>query len=335
MRAIILAAGRGSRIGPLTEHIPKALLECGGQTLIERTIKTYIESGIEDITVGVGWKGHEVRDHIEQSFHTEAIRTVDVPNYMHGPLQTLVTSLESNNEPCLIGPVDSIMDSSIIMGLLESQKLQHSDLVIAIDRESSHGTDVFIDESGNITGVGIKRSGSYLGKSALLILVSQRFLELCADDLKKGEQKIASVINHAIEQGLSVVHAEITGEWFDIDSITDLLKANQSVLGRLEDPPENCVFIPEGDTLEIGNDLALDNDIHLKTGVHIIGTVVISAGCVIEDNSVIGPYVSLGSNSSVSAGCSIKESVIFNSARIKPGVSLSKVVVHGNEIYQE
>ena len=121
MRAIILAAGRGSRIGPLTKHIPKALLECAGQTLIERTIKAYAESGIDDITVGVGWNGQKIKEHIEQAFPDEAIRIVDIPNYTHGPLQTLITSLESNNGPCIIGPVDSLIDSGIVdsFGIME------------------------------------------------------------------------------------------------------------------------------------------------------------------------------------------------------------------------
>ncbi|MHA1638475.1 MAG: NTP transferase domain-containing protein, partial [Candidatus Thorarchaeota archaeon] len=172
MRAIILAAGRGSRIGPLTKHIPKALLECGGQTLIERTINSYIESGIDNITVGVGWNGHEVRKHIEQAFPNETIRIIDVPNYMHGPLQTLFTSLESNNEPCIIGPVDSLVDSHIISELMESYKLQSSDLVIAIDVEAARGTDVYINESRCISGLGSKKDGKYLGKSVMLVAAS-------------------------------------------------------------------------------------------------------------------------------------------------------------------
>ena len=334
MRAILLAAGRGSRLGPLAEHIPKALLECGGQTLIERTIKSYTESGIDDIIVGVGWKGHKVRKHIEQAFHNEAIRIVDVPNYMHGPLQTLVTSLESNNEPCIIGPADSIIDSSILLELIESYKQQSNDLIIAVDREASHGTDVYINESGDVSGLGSKKVGKYLGKSAMLVVTSSNFLDLCKDALAGGMQTIASVINHAIELELSINHAGVTGEWFDIDSIRDLLEANRYVLQRIDDTLENCIFIPTNDTLEIGENLVLDSGIHIGAGVRIKGPSIISADCHIGENVLIGPNVCLGINSFASVGCSISESIVLRSSRIKSGVILSNVIIHGNQIFQ-
>ena len=315
--------------------MPKALLECGGQTLIERTLKSYTESGIDDITVGVGWKGHDVRKHIEQAFHNEAIRIIDVPNYMHGPLQTLVTCLESHNEPCIIGPVDSIIDSSIILELVESYKLQSNDLVIAVDREASHGTDVYINESGSVSGLGSKKIGKYLGKSAMLVVTSSKFLDLCKDALAGGMQTIASVINHAIELELSIFHDGATGEWFDIDSIRDLLDANRSLLQRIEDNIENCIFIPANDTLEIGESLVLDSGIHVGDGVRIIGPSIISAGCHIGKNVLIGPNASIGMNSHVSVGCSISESIMLRSSQIKSGVTLSNVVVYENQIFQE
>ena len=56
MRAIILAAGKGTRFGTLTENIPKAMLKLFGKTLIERQIEIYRNCGIDDITIVTGYK---------------------------------------------------------------------------------------------------------------------------------------------------------------------------------------------------------------------------------------------------------------------------------------
>ncbi|MEO9967200.1 MAG: phosphocholine cytidylyltransferase family protein [Reichenbachiella sp.] len=60
--AVILAAGRGTRLGDRTKEMPKGFLEIGGETLIERSIRLLKENGIENIIVGVGHKGTAYED---------------------------------------------------------------------------------------------------------------------------------------------------------------------------------------------------------------------------------------------------------------------------------
>ena len=61
MRAIILAAGKGSRLNGITEETPKCLVKVGGVTLIERQIAVLQDAGIDDITVVVGCQEDRVR----------------------------------------------------------------------------------------------------------------------------------------------------------------------------------------------------------------------------------------------------------------------------------
>lgn len=60
--AVILAAGRGTRLGNRTKEMPKGFLEVGGETLIERSIRLLKSEGIENIVVGVGHKGTAYED---------------------------------------------------------------------------------------------------------------------------------------------------------------------------------------------------------------------------------------------------------------------------------
>ena len=61
MRAMILAAGRGERMRPLTDTRPKPLLEVGGKSLIHYHIEALARAGIRDIVINLAWQGELIR----------------------------------------------------------------------------------------------------------------------------------------------------------------------------------------------------------------------------------------------------------------------------------
>ncbi len=64
MRALILAAGRGERMRPLTEHLPKPLLRAGGQPLIDYHIQALARAGIRELVVNLSWQGDRLREYL-------------------------------------------------------------------------------------------------------------------------------------------------------------------------------------------------------------------------------------------------------------------------------
>ena len=62
MRAMILAAGRGKRLGELGERLPKALLKAGGQTLLERHFAALRKAGVEEVVINLGWLGEKIEE---------------------------------------------------------------------------------------------------------------------------------------------------------------------------------------------------------------------------------------------------------------------------------
>jgi len=64
MRAMILAAGRGERLRPLTDRTPKPLLEAGGKPLIAGVIERLRAAGVTDLVVNLGWLGGQIRDRL-------------------------------------------------------------------------------------------------------------------------------------------------------------------------------------------------------------------------------------------------------------------------------
>jgi MurNAc alpha-1-phosphate uridylyltransferase len=62
--AMILAAGRGERLRPLTDSVPKALTEVRGQSLLERHLHALKKSGIQTVVINLGWLGEQIADRI-------------------------------------------------------------------------------------------------------------------------------------------------------------------------------------------------------------------------------------------------------------------------------
>lgn len=63
MKAMILAAGRGERMKPLTDHTPKPLLQAGGKALIEYSIENLVDGGFIDIVINLAHLGRQIRDY--------------------------------------------------------------------------------------------------------------------------------------------------------------------------------------------------------------------------------------------------------------------------------
>ncbi len=63
-KAFILAAGRGERMRPLTEHLPKPLLSVGAETLLDRQITKLVAAGIRDIIINTAYLGHLIAEHL-------------------------------------------------------------------------------------------------------------------------------------------------------------------------------------------------------------------------------------------------------------------------------
>jgi MurNAc alpha-1-phosphate uridylyltransferase len=61
--AMVLAAGRGMRMRPLTDHTPKPLLKVGGQALIDRPLNALVASGVRNIVVNTEWLGEQIETH--------------------------------------------------------------------------------------------------------------------------------------------------------------------------------------------------------------------------------------------------------------------------------
>ena len=175
----------------------------------------------------------------------------------------------------------------------------------------------------------------------MLVAFSAGFLLFCERGLRHGEGRIFPVINDMIltggwPQGENPVHPyPVTGDWFDIDTISDILKANRYLLENLTDEAISGLYVPPNDTLDFGNGISLESGISIEPGVQLIGPCLIENNITIERNCSIGPNVSMDENTYVGANANIRNAVVFGSSSIPDDCRLDRVVVFRSNIIRE
>src|SRR5688572_2121825 len=99
MKAIILAAGVGRRLGDSVAEHPKCLLELRGRTLLDRMLDALSEAGVGDVTVVVGHLGEQIQTAVAGR---RGVRTVFNPEFRKGAILSLWTAREELDAAVLI-----------------------------------------------------------------------------------------------------------------------------------------------------------------------------------------------------------------------------------------
>jgi len=82
MNAMILAAGRGERLRPISDSVPKALMQVKGEYLLDRHLRMLEDAGADTVVINLGWLGEQIVDHVG-SGEQFGVNVVYSPEYDH------------------------------------------------------------------------------------------------------------------------------------------------------------------------------------------------------------------------------------------------------------
>ncbi len=241
MKAILLAASRGSKLGELTTDRPKCMLEVRGVPLLSRLTQQFKHAGVRDITVVVGYK-HEVVDLPDIS------KRINADYASTGEVVSLACAMEALHGECVLSYGDILFRRYILDLLLEVD----GDIVVVVE---AGGTDRGIHAAKQTTDLAkcsIPFSDDYLEDQEIeleqisadlddtaadgvwigLVKLSARGSELVRDEIsemrEEGSHSTASlpdVVNRLIAKGVRPRVVYIAGHWLDVNDAVDLAKA--------------------------------------------------------------------------------------------------------------
>lgn len=123
MIAMILAAGRGERLRPLTDEVPKAMVEVGGEKLIDRHLRMLARAGVHTVVINLGWLGEAIAAHVGSGgqFGVHTIYSPEYDNVLEtgGGIRRALPVL--GEEPFWVVNADVYTDMSLPAGALDAQ----------------------------------------------------------------------------------------------------------------------------------------------------------------------------------------------------------------------
>lgn len=238
VRALVLAAGEGARLRPLTAERPKALVEFGGLSLFAHQLRAFSQIGIDDVSVVAGHHGHLFDDLPVKLFRNDHFKESNM-------VESLMYAREyfSGTEDLLVSYGDLVFETRLVHQMFQCE----GDLVVCADRNwrslwdarmddpASDAEEFQLDGSGRITKLGGKPEsisavqGQFVGLVRFPAATQKAFLSffdgLDRSALYEGrpfrQMFMTTLIQTLIDAGWSISAALVRGGWLEFDTVED------------------------------------------------------------------------------------------------------------------
>ncbi|RKW21516.1 glucose-1-phosphate thymidylyltransferase, partial [Candidatus Gracilibacteria bacterium] len=318
MKAIILAAGEGSRLRPLTNTTPKPIIKIFGKTIIEHNLE-HIYKYVSEIIIIVKYKQEEIKKVIGDEY--EGVK---------------VTYIEQNDEKGTGAAIRGIklekdvliMNGDSIFGKEDLKKICKLDgygaLAKKVDEPEKYG--IFEIDEKNIIKKVVEKPKEFIGDLANVGVYkfSPEIFEIAEkiELSERGEYEITDAINiFAEKEKFQAIKLE--EDFIDVGYPWDILDANSFFLKNLKKSKIKGE-IEEGVT--INGEIILSKGAVLKAGTYIEGNVFIGK------NSVIGPNVYLRGETVIGENCRIGNAVEIKNSSIGDNTNVAHLSYIGDSI---
>ncbi len=232
--ALLLAAGTGSRLQPLTDDAPKCLTEINGMTILERQLHAFRQQGFRRLVVVLGYKGECIREFLVDHAAGLTIDYVTNPRYRTtNNLYSLWLARKEIREPFLLVECDLVFDASLLGDMLHPDKI-----AVSHRRAWMNGTTVTLDPFQRVTTVQV-------GGSAIPDNFSYKTVNICSLSVASW-QRVHERLNRRVLAGrvneyYEAVFADMVADgslsfdavffdpdrWHEVDTLADLRECEQ------------------------------------------------------------------------------------------------------------
>ncbi len=319
IEAVVLCAGEGTRMRPLTYTRPKAMLYVGGKPVIHHQLKALELAGVSKAVLVVGHKKEKLLEYLKE--HKEefsiTIETVEQKKTKYGTAAAVIAAKDHINHPFFVLAGDLVFEPEV---LKEMRELHTGEGVIAgkeVQKPERFG--VIVEEKGRVKKILEKpfNPPSKLINASIYLFSPEVFQKLReVGKSERGEYELIDVV-----EGARVL--KIRGFWKDLAHPWDLFDANQFLLERMQAKPTNIYnsTVKGKVIMEEGAEIF---DSYIDVGVHYIGK-----------NTKIGPHAYLRGWNMIGDYCVIGDSTSVKNAILFPHVKAKHLTYIGDSVIGE
>jgi choline kinase len=235
MKAIILSAGQGSRLGHLVDERPKCLIDFNGRSLLDRQLDTLEANGVAEAVVVTGFHDELVNEAIAARSGGPKVRTVFNPFYkVADNTGSLFMAREELGGDCLVWNGDTLVSRSLMAKVLANRQ---QGICVTIDRKASYDEDDMkvVEEGGLLKAIGKRLPLERVNAESIGLLAfreggAERFREAIEREMRTPEGTTVWYLRviHYLAQQSEVWTLDVEGEeWGEVDFPPDVEAARE------------------------------------------------------------------------------------------------------------
>jgi choline kinase len=234
MKAIILSAGQGSRLGQMTHERPKCLIAFAGRSLLDRQLDTLVANGVDEVVVVTGFRDDQIEAALARRVGGPKVRTIFNPFYkVADNLGSLFVARHELAGDVLVWNGDTLVSDELMRRVLANRG--QPGICVTIDRKDRYDDDdmkVIVADDGRLRAIG-KRISTGVNAESIGLLAFRgdgalRFRGAIEKAMRTTEGTTIwylRVIHHLAQNG-EVWTYDISGEqWGEVDFPDDLVGA--------------------------------------------------------------------------------------------------------------
>ncbi|HLO21334.1 MAG TPA: phosphocholine cytidylyltransferase family protein [Sphingomicrobium sp.] len=230
MKAIILSAGQGSRLGHLVDEQPKCLIDFNGRTLLDRQLDMLEANGVHEAVVVTGFHDELVNEAIGRRSGGPNVRTIYNPFYkVADNTGSLFMAREELTGDCLVWNGDTLVSKGLMARVVANQQ---TGICVTIDRKDAYDEDDMkvVEEEGRLRAIGKRLDLSTVNAESIGLLAfrsggARQFREAIEKAIRTAEGTTIWYLRviHHIAQSADVWTLDIRGqEWGEVDFPEDV-----------------------------------------------------------------------------------------------------------------
>ena len=229
--ALLLAAGTGSRLRPLTKNAPKCLTEVGGLPILERLVNNLRDQGIKRLVVVIGHLGDQIHDFLNDKAGDMQVDYIYSAEYRTtNNIYSLWLAREQIREPFLLVESDLVFDAPMLKDMLYPDKIAISRILPWMN-----GTTVELNSQNGVEAFHINRDTCDTSQ--------YKTVNICSLSLQGWQRMITRldryISDNRVGEYYEAVFADMIGDgtlefeavffdenrWYEVDTIDDLVEA--------------------------------------------------------------------------------------------------------------
>jgi bifunctional UDP-N-acetylglucosamine pyrophosphorylase/glucosamine-1-phosphate N-acetyltransferase len=320
MKAVVLAAGEGVRLQPITLTRPKHLIKVGGRPILEHCLNALKASGIDEALVITHYMGNAIRQYFGDGETVGMKIEYAEQKEVLGTGNALGVAEPYVKDEFLTVYGDLLFTAEAVKSVIEThskEKPSATMAVVPVENPENYGI-VDIENEKNVKRIIEKPSREQaptnLANAGIYVFSTEIFEKIRATSASaRGEWEIPDALSLLVNEKKSVLAVRISREeWMDMGRPWDLLEANRWALARMKHQISG--FVENGAHL-IGP-VTVAESACIRSGAYVEGPAFIDEECDVGPNCYIRPGTSLGRKVRVGNACEIKNSIIMDRTHV-------------------